>query len=139
MAQVVAFNAALTRIGFNAQAVASLNANGLTLVPDLINLNEKDIAQVLKIVRAGPPALVVPYLAQKKLEIFCFWASRQNRLNEPLDPALFTQPAINTYGAMMALSTQEEDLVVKPHHQGNSRKIPNGKALRKALLPIWMQ
>jgi hypothetical protein len=56
MAQVVAFNAALTRIGFNAQAVASLNANGLTLVPDLINLNEKDIAQVLKIVRAGPTA-----------------------------------------------------------------------------------
>ena len=47
MAQVVAFNAALTRIGFNAQAVASLNANGLTLVPDLINLNEKDIAQVI--------------------------------------------------------------------------------------------
>ena len=98
--------------------------------------DEKDIAQVLKIVRAGPPALVVPYLAQKKLEIFCFWASKHNRLNEPLDPALFTQPAINTYGAMMALSTQEEDLVVKPHHQGNSRKIPNGKALRKALLPI---
>jgi len=84
MAQVVVFNAALTRIGFNAQVVASLTANGLTSVQDLINLSEKDIAQILKIGRAGPPILVVTYLA-------CFWATRRNLLNEPLDPALFNQ------------------------------------------------
>jgi hypothetical protein len=91
MAQVVVFNAALTRIGFNAQVVASLTANGLTSVQDLINLSEKDIAQILKIGRAGPPILVVTYLAKKCLEIFCFWATRRNLLNEPLDPALFNQ------------------------------------------------
>jgi hypothetical protein len=39
---------------------------------------------------------------------------RRNRLNGPLAPALFDQDAIDTYGSMMALSTQEEELVVKP-------------------------
>lgn len=88
MAQVVAFNAALTRIGFTTQSIAGLLANGITEVHDLINLTDKDTAQILKIVRAGPPALVVPYLAQKRLDIFCYWATRRNRLNEALDPAL---------------------------------------------------
>ncbi len=114
MAQTVAFQAALTRLGFNAQSIAGLNANGVQSVEDLINLTDKDTAQILKIVRAGPPPIIVPYLAQKRLDIFCFWATRRNRLNEPLNPVLFDQVTMNTYGSMMALSTQEEDLVVKP-------------------------
>lgn len=114
MAQAIAFQAALTRLGFNAQSIAGLNANGVQSVEDLINLTDKDTAQILKIVRAGPPPIIVPYLAQKRLDIFCFWATRRNRLNEPLNPVLFDQVATNTYGSMMALSTQEENLVVKP-------------------------
>jgi hypothetical protein len=42
MAQALAFQAALQRLGFNAQAVAALNANGLQNVHDLVNLSEKD-------------------------------------------------------------------------------------------------
>jgi hypothetical protein len=46
--------------------------------------------------------------------MFCFWATRGNQLNEALLPNLFDQAALDTYGAMMAISAQEEELVVKP-------------------------
>lgn len=115
-AQAVAFQAALTRMGFNAHSSAALNANGVTAVRDLINLDSNDVEQILKIIRTGPPPVPVPYLAQKHLNIFCYWATRHNRLGEALDAALFTIPAMNQYGAMMALSEQakDEDLIVKP-------------------------
>ena len=76
MAQVVAFQAALTRLGFAQPAIATLDANGLTGVRDLINLTKKDVEQLLKIVRASPPPVVVPFLAQKRLNIFCYWATK---------------------------------------------------------------
>ena len=63
MAAQVAYQAALNRIGFNAQGIAALQANGLDSVRDLINLDAKDIEKILKIVRVGPPPLTVPYLA----------------------------------------------------------------------------
>ncbi len=115
-AEAVAFQAALTRIGLNADSSAALNANGITAVQDLINLDSKDIEQILKIIRTGPPPVPVPYLAQKRLGIFSYWATRQNRLGEPIDAALFTIPAMNQYGAMITLSSQskDEDLIIKP-------------------------
>jgi hypothetical protein len=112
--QAVAFQAVLTRIGFNQQSIAALNANGVLSIQDLINLLDKDTAQILKIIRMGTPPVLVPYLAQKRLHIFCYWATRRNHLNEALTPALFDQDAINMYGTMMALSTQEKELFVKP-------------------------
>ena len=57
----------------------------------LFLLDTKDIEQLLKIVRAGLPAVVVSFLAQKRLNIFCFWATNRNQLNEPIDAALFIQ------------------------------------------------
>jgi hypothetical protein len=45
MAQVVAFHAALTRLGLGQPAIAALDANGLTGVRDLINLTYKDVEQ----------------------------------------------------------------------------------------------
>ncbi len=113
MAARVTFQAALQRIGFGLAAITALENNGLDSVHDLINLDAKDIEQLLKIVRAGPPAVVVPFLAQKRLNIFCFWATKRNRLNEPTDAALFTQAAIETYGATMALIEKDEDIIVK--------------------------
>jgi hypothetical protein len=115
MAAQVAYQAALNRIGFNAQGIAALQANGLDSVRDLINLDAKDIEQILKIVRVGPPPLTVPYLAQKRLNIFCFWATRRNRLGESIEPALFNQAAVETYGSMMAISSAsaDEDNIVK--------------------------
>jgi hypothetical protein len=63
MAARVAFQAALQRIGFGQAAIVALETNGLSNVQDLINLDVKDIEQLLKIVYTGPPAVVVPFLA----------------------------------------------------------------------------
>jgi hypothetical protein len=75
MAQAVAFQAALQRIGFPAPAIAAMGANGFNTSQDLINLEDKDVKQILKIIRTGPPPILVPYIAQKHLNIFCFWTS----------------------------------------------------------------
>ncbi len=49
MAARVAFQASLQRIGFGQAAIAALETNGLNSVKDLINLDAKDIEQLLKI------------------------------------------------------------------------------------------
>jgi hypothetical protein len=113
MAAAVAFQAALARIGFNDQSVEALEANGIDGVRDLINLSDKVVEQILKIIWTGPPPLAVPYLAQKRLNIFCFWATRRNRLNENINPALFTQAAMEEYGAMMNMVDTDEENIVK--------------------------
>ncbi len=65
MVQAATFQAALTCIGFPQPSIAALVTNGITTTEDLLGLNEKDIEQVLKIIRTGPPPLVVPFIAQK--------------------------------------------------------------------------
>ncbi len=65
MAQAIAFQTALGRLGFGQPAVAALNTNGINETLDLIGLNEKDIAQILKIIHTATPPVVVPYIAQK--------------------------------------------------------------------------
>ena len=64
MAQAVAFQAALIRIGFSQAAVAAMNNNGLNSTIDLIGINDKDTAQILKIIRTATPPVIVPYIAQ---------------------------------------------------------------------------
>jgi hypothetical protein len=115
-AEAVAFQGALTRLGFNADSSAALNANGITSVRDLINLDSKDVEHILKIIRTGPPPVPVPYLAQKRLNIFCYWATRRDCLNETIDAARFNDAAMTQYGSMMTLSEQakDEDLIMKP-------------------------
>jgi len=81
MAQVAAFQVVLQRIGFTADAIASLTANGITTADDLINFSEKDIEQIMKIIRTGPAAVAVSYLAQKRLKTFSFWVTRRRRLD----------------------------------------------------------
>jgi hypothetical protein len=78
-----------------------------------INLEDKDVKQILNIIRTGPPPIVVPYIVQKRLNIFCFWTSRRHRLNEPIDAPLFNAVAIETYGTMMAIGAKEEKTTLK--------------------------
>jgi hypothetical protein len=135
MAAAVAFQAALARIGFQPPAIAALDANGVTGVRDLINLNEKDVEQLLKIIRTGPPPVTVPFLAQKRLNIFCYWVTKRNRLNEPIDAPLFTQAAIESYGAMMALDEKDEEVVVKA--PGEYKKDTKWKSFKEGAIAYF--
>lgn len=71
MAQAVAFQAALQQMGFSQAATAAITANGIHTVQELIGLDDKDINQILKINRLGPPPILVPYIAQKRLSTMC--------------------------------------------------------------------
>jgi hypothetical protein len=101
------------RLGFNQESVDALVTNRLTTTEDLCTLEDKDIEQVLKIIRTGLPARVVPYLAQKRLITFCFWANRRNRLGEPITANLFTPQVLEAYTTMMTLSSKEDDTGIK--------------------------
>lgn len=127
-----AFRAVLERIGFPEAAVDSLNANGFRVPADLINLSDKDIEQVLKIIRTGPPPIVVPYLAQKRLNTFSFWATRRTRLNESIASGLFTQQAVETYTAMMTLADKDDDRAVKA--PGEFKKETKWKAFKEGMI-----
>jgi hypothetical protein len=109
MAQAVAFQAALTRIGFSQAAVTAINNNGINSTVDLIGINDKDTAQILKIIRTADPPVIVPYIAQKRLNIFCYWVNRQTRLNEPIDAGHFNQAALDTYGRLLSFETNQDD------------------------------
>ncbi len=76
MAAAVAFQQASTQLGFTQESSAALGANGLTSTEDLIDLTDKDVDQIRKIIRTGPPPVAVPYLAQKRLNMFCFFSCR---------------------------------------------------------------
>jgi hypothetical protein len=104
-------------------------------VRDLINISEKNVEQLLKIVRTGPPPVIVPFLAQKRLNIFCYWATKRNRLNEPIEAALFNQAAIENYGAMMALEDKDEEIVVKP--PGEYKKETKWKSFKEGAIAYF--
>ncbi len=107
------FQAPLQRMGFTQPAVAAMMANGITTTQDLIGLDDKDVEQILKIIRVGPPPILVPYIAQKRLNILCYWTSRRHQLNEPIDAALFNAAAIDTYSKMMTFEAKKKDTIVK--------------------------
>jgi hypothetical protein len=109
MAQAAAFQAALTRLGFGQPAIAALNNNGIGETNDLIGLNEKDTAQILKIIRTANPPVNVPYIAQKRFNIFCYWVNRRTRLNKPIDAGSFNQAALDSYGRLLAFENNQED------------------------------
>lgn len=76
-ANVVTFQDLLIRFGFNQEARTAIIANGLTINQDLIGLNDKDIDNIMKIVRTSrTPPMIVPYIAQKKLTVLAYWVNR---------------------------------------------------------------
>ena len=109
MALAVAFSTALDRLGFSQAAIAAVNANGLNTTVGLISLNEKGTAQILKIIRTGDPLIIVPYIAQKRLNIMCYWVNRCMRINETINSGAFNQAALENYGKLMSFESNQED------------------------------
>ena len=57
--------------------------------------------------------MAAPYLAQKRLNTFCFWAKRRNRLGESIQAQLFTPQVLEQYSTMMTLTSKEDDTGIK--------------------------
>jgi hypothetical protein len=105
------FNAALTRIGFLAEAIASVNQNQVTSTMSLIGISKDDVEQLMKIVRGGHgvPVITVPFMAQKKFTTLCYWVNRRNRLGESIAPGLFNDQAVILYRQLMAQESRDEE------------------------------
>jgi hypothetical protein len=114
MAQAVAFQAVLQRLGCPPTAIQAINANGITTTQDLIGINDKDVENILKIIRTSQPPVLVPYIAQKRINTLCYWVNRRTRLNEPIDAVLFTQQMLEQYSKLIAHSDLDEESTVKP-------------------------
>lgn len=113
MANVVvpepAFLATLMRFGFSQPAIAAINANGLNTTNDLISLSTGDIENIMKIIcmnTANP--VVIPYVAQKRLTVFCYWVNRRHRLRESTNAMEFTPLTLDAFTKIMASETQDK-------------------------------
>jgi len=109
--EAAAFGAALTRIGIAANATAAIQQNQVITTASLIGMTKEDVEQLMKIVRGGQgaPVITVPFMAQKKFTILCYWVNRRTRLGEPILAAQFTNAAILTYGRLMAQESKDEE------------------------------
>ena len=110
------FQQALSTYGFSQPAILAIVANGLTNSQDLVSIESKDIENIMKIVRARTvPPMLVPYMAQKRLNILCYWVNRRHRLMESIDINEFTPEAADAFGRLMTFEAQEEETSsVKP-------------------------
>jgi hypothetical protein len=119
MAQQNAFNAALTRIGFNIDTTERITDEGFETLKTLSELEESDIDNMIKNVRethralgANPPGNIsFPFLPTKRLKAMRFWAAELKRTDRPLNnAALFAGAVINTAVARYALDLLRSDL-----------------------------
>ena len=110
------FANSLAQFGFSQAAQAAITANGLQSTQDLIGLSEKDIDNIMKIVRASTvPPMIVSYMAQKRLTVMCYWVNRRHRLDEYIGAEEFTPPVADAFSQLMAFESQEEEQTnVKP-------------------------
>jgi hypothetical protein len=110
-AALAAFNATLTRIGFAADALAAMNQNQVMSTSSLIGMHKEDVEQLMKIVRGGQgaPVIVIPFMAQRKFVILCYWVSQRTRLGESIAPHLFNDQAIIQYGRLMAQEDKDDE------------------------------
>jgi hypothetical protein len=120
MAQHNAFNAALTRIGFNVDTTERIIDEGFDTLETLADLEETDIENMIKNARetrralgANPPGdITFPFLPTKRLKAMRFWAAELKRTGPPLNNAgLFAGQVINTAVARYALDILRSELV----------------------------
>jgi hypothetical protein len=133
--EAAAFGAALTRIGFSANATAAIQQNQVITTASLIGMTKEDVEQLMKIVRGGQgaPVITVPFMTQKKFTILCYWVNRRTRLGEPILAAQFNDAAILTYGRLMAQESKDEETegVKAP---AELRLVQSGSRLKKGAL-----
>jgi hypothetical protein len=109
------FLATLVAFRFYPDAIQGLTNNGLLSTHDLIGLTARDIEKIMKIIRIGPPVVVVPYLAEKNLTILTYWVNRRNRLQESINPILFDAEELEASSKLMnAEAKDKDDSDVKP-------------------------
>jgi hypothetical protein len=128
MAQQNAFNAALIRVGFNADSAQAITDEGFTDLQVLSEVEESDIDQVIKNIHEtrrilGAQAqgnITFPFLAIKRLKAMHSWAYELCRTGRPLNVGLFAGALITTAVLRYTLdamrtTTTEDEVIDKPN------------------------
>jgi len=127
MAQVNAFNAALIRVGFNADTAQAIIDEGFKTLDVLADIEDDNIDQMIKNVREtrriqGAQALgdvTFPFLVIRRFKAMHSWATEMQRTGRQLNPGLFAGALITTAVLRYSLetmrtSTTEDEVVDKP-------------------------
>ena len=104
MAQVNAFNAALIRVGFNADTAQAIIDEGFETLDVLADIEDDNIDQMIKNVREtrriqGAQALgdvTFPFLVIRRFKAMHSWATKMQRTGRQLNPGLFAGALITT-------------------------------------------
>jgi hypothetical protein len=129
------FSNSLAQFGFSQPAQAAITANGLQTTQDLIGLSDKDIDNIMKIVRASTvPPMIVSYMVQKRLTVMCYWVNRCHCLGEYVGAKEFTSDIADAFSQLMTFESQEEEQTNK-NLLVNSNLDQNGEHSRKVPSP----
>lgn len=127
VAQANAFNAALTRIGFNIPMAEAMVNEGFDALEVLTEVEESDIDGMIKNIREtrwllGANAqgnVTFPFLAIKRFKAMHNWALELRRMGRPLNVGLYAGAVITNAVAWYALdslraTTLEDEVLDKP-------------------------
>jgi len=127
MAQQNAFNAALLRLGFNADTATAIVDEGFQDLQTLSEFEESDVDQVIKNIRETRRVLgaqaqgnvTFPFLAILRFKAMHCWAYELWRTGRQLNIGLFAGALITTAVLRYSLdsmrsSTQEDEVIDKP-------------------------
>lgn len=127
MAQDNAFNAALTRIGFNQVTVDAMVNEGFNTLEVLTEIEESDINVMIKNIRETRRLLgqnaqgdvTFPFLSIKHFKAMHNWALELRRMGRPLNVGLYAGAVITNAVARYAMeslraTTLEDEVVDKP-------------------------
>jgi hypothetical protein len=105
------FKRALMRIGFLALVANEVIDQGLEDADKLLLLTDSDIKSMCKLIRSD--GLVIPFMSQQHLQVMRYWVAKRGRLNEVIDPDLFTLAVAKHYGQLMITEAADKDLDVE--------------------------
>jgi len=127
MAQVNAFNTALTRIGFNNATAEAMVNEGFDTLELLTEIEESDIDAMIKNIREtrhllganAPGNITFPFLANKRFKAMHNWVLELRRMGRPLNAGLYVGAVIANAVARYSLeslrtATLEDEVVDKP-------------------------
>jgi hypothetical protein len=105
------FKRALMRIGFSALVANEVIDQGLEDADKLLLLTDVDIRLMCKLIQSV--GLIIPFMSQQHLQVMRYWMAKRSRLNEVIDPDLFTLVVAENYGQLMITEAADKDLDVE--------------------------
>ncbi len=108
MAELVAFRAALLRVGFTPALQDAIVAQGITSITDLVMFQKDHIKRICKLIRERPIDPIDMNIRQEQmLETMRYWVQTRMRANIPINPTQFTLAVAREEAMKLVYETEE--------------------------------